>query len=670
MHYKLLLISLLFVFFNLSVQSSDSPKNNRSYVKEYEGINDSLYYSYSYADFIALDKTDESYLEVALRTSVAAEKISLLDTATLILDRIKPLLLNSTDSLKISTYYLTRSKILLKKGNLSLSETYVLKAIEYALPFYGISLASAYNTYAAILFRKGDQEKSLQFLFKIDNIYARDSSLVIEYANSINNIGNIYQEIGNYSKALVFHRKASEIYRQNNKNAQQLISYNNIAVSHLKLKDFDSAIYYLQKIIKDPNNFSNSHINSKVYLNLGIISLDKKEYNEAISNLNTSYNISLRNGDKMGQLISLFNLGETYVSNRQFDKGEEVLNSALSLIQEMGTNRYFKEVHALLYELSVEKGDYKAALNYHKAYSDFQDSIYENVESRVFDMMELKYRSERESFKDSLKLVRKNNIIAVSEAKREQEQKSEQILRNLLIVCLLFAAGIIILILNKYKSQRKSNAIIDATNEELKKTLISKEEKELLLKEIHHRVKNNLQIISSLMRLQSNITVENSLKTNYQEMQGRINSMALVHEQLYGSTDFSLINVSDYTSVLIDRIQRGYSSVGVQINKRIEIEELSIETLIPLGLLLNELLTNCFKYAVHDAGGIVEIRLSSTSDGGRYLLINDNGPGVDNVDEVFNKGTFGGELFKTLIEQLDGKYKLSSENGFKVEVFF
>ncbi len=670
MSYKIFLFFVLLLHYHPFAQSKESKESNQSLANQYEGINDSLHYVYSLAALSDLTTLDSGYVKAALNVSLAAEKMSLLDTSEQILNRVYPMLLVSKDSSMTSIYHLIKAKVLVKRGDLITAEEEILKSIAHALPSFGIELAKAYNTYAAILFRKWDQDNSLEYLFKVSEIYTIDSSIVIEYANSLNNIGNIYQEIGNFDKAMIYHRKASNIYRKNEKWAQQIISYNNLAVSLIKLKQYDSASYYLNRVLKDPHNFSNSHISGKAYLNLGIIFLNQEKYKRSIAYFQKSYSIYENSGDKMGQIICLFSLGEALVSDGQLDEGEEVLIRALMLIKELGVNRYFREVHNLLYELNVERKDYKEALKYHKAYSDFQDSIYDNIESRILDMMELKYNSERKSFKDSLNLVRKNNHIAVAAAKREQELENELILRNLLLTCLVFAAGIIILFFNRYKTQKKNNAIIDATNEELKKTLISKEEKELLLKEIHHRVKNNLQIISSLMRLQSNITAEYRLKSNYQEMQGRINSMALVHEQLYGATDFSVIRVVDYTNILIDRIQKVYSCNGARVNKRIEIEELTIEVLIPLGLLLNELLTNCFKYAILDDSGVIDIQVSTTEEGGRYLLVRDNGPGVDDVENVFNKGTFGGELFKTLIDQLDASYKLTSSGGFKVEVFF
>lgn len=636
---------------------------------QYLEINDSLHYFYLNKALLSIDASNPNYLLTALSTAKAAARVSLLDTAERLLNHIQDDLYNSNDSVSLSQYYYIRSEISQKRGQLIKAENEISRSIDFALPNATLELARAYNTYAAILFRKGKQEESLNTLFKVEKVYARDSSIIVEYANSNNNIGNIYQEIGNYQKALTYHYKACKINRILNKNTNLLISYNNIAVSHIMLKNNDSALYYLDLIIKDPNNFSTSHINSKAYLNIGIIYLEKKQFDKAILNLNQSKEICLKNNDKVGSIIALFNLGECYIQNGELSKGEEVLNQALKLTREIGVNRYYSEVYTLLVRLSVKKNDYKSALKYQQAYSRYKDSLYDKVEVKVLENLEVKYNQERQIFRDSLERVRENNIIALAQEKRIQQLESEQNIRNLLSICLLFIAGLLFLIYSKYRAQKKSNAIIDATNEELKRTLISKEEKEVLLKEIHHRVKNNLQIISSLMRLQSNTSKSYQLKANYQEMQGRINSMALVHQQLYGSKDFATIDVADYINTLVDRVQSVYSSEGIEVEKSIEIKDLTIEELIPLGLLVNELLTNCFKYAFKSDSGFIKI-IVKYADGKRYLSITDNGVGLDNPDEAFDKGTFGAELFKTLVLQLDGEYKLSSENGLKVEVYF
>jgi two-component sensor histidine kinase len=663
---------LLFIFFISGIVNANKITTHQDWLelsKQYQDIDDSLFYHYTQNALKSISEDHNEYLSVSLLTARSAAKVSLLDTAEFILDRINDRIYMSTDSLLLAQYYYVRSFISQKRGKLVRAENEILRSIEFAKEKSNLELARAYNLYASILFRKGKQEASLNTLFKVEDIYAIDSSIVIEYANSNNNIGNIYQEIGNYEKALTYHRKASLINQKLQKNANLLISYNNIAVSHLKMKESDSALYYLRLIIDNPNNHAFSHINSKAYLNIGVIYLDRKDFKTAIANLNQSKLINENNDDKVGCIIALFNMGEVYIQSNQLQKGKEVLEKALQLTKEIGVNRYYSEVYGRLVRLSVKNKNYKEALTYQQAYSNFKDSLYDKVEIKVLENIEVKYNQERQLFRDSLDRVRENNIIALAQEKRIQQLESEQNIRNLLSICLLFIAGLLFLIYSKYRAQKRSNAIIDATNEELKRTLISKEEKEVLLKEIHHRVKNNLQIISSLMRLQSNTSKSFQLKANYQEMQGRINSMALVHQQLYGSKDFTLIDVAEYINTLVDRVQNVYSSEGIHVVKHIEIKDLTIEELIPLGLLINELLTNCFKYAFKEDIGEIEINVKYI-DERRYLSIEDNGVGLEDPEKEFDKGTFGAELFKTLVEQLDGSYELSSEGGLKVEVYF
>ena len=669
---KFLSLSLL-LFFSTLIFSRSKVDSNYVYwdklAKEQIYKNDSLYHVYATKAFLLCPKKSDQYLDVILQSANSAFTVLKLDTALYYLDIALPLLSERNKPIQFGNYYTISSAVNQYLGNLAKAESEALLAIKSLINGPKEELAEAYNVLSAVLYKRGKNKESLEALLKVPPMYAA-GELSNELSRTFNNMGNIYYSFGDYQKALNFQLKCAEIDRKLGNFSNLLKVYNNIGISYDGLGKSDSSFYYYNEVINDTvHNYANSLINSKTHLNIGILHLNNDEYTKAIESFNRSKEICALNGDKVGIIFVLINLGEVYTEQSDYNNAEASLKQGLVYAKELGTSRYLEVIYSRLVEVSSKRKDYKKAFEYQTSYLALKDSIYDGVEIRVLENLEQKYEVERQIFQDSLDLVRQNNLLALSQEKRFQELESEQNIRNLLSICLLFSAGMFFLIYSKYRAQKKSNAIIDSTNEQLKKTLISKEEKELLLKEIHHRVKNNLQIISSLMRLQSNTTTDYKLKSNYQEMQDRINSMALVHEQLYGSNDFSTIKVSDYANRLIDRLQKVYSDDGVEVIKRIRIKELSIEVLIPLGLLVNELLTNCFKYAVSEDGGLVEVELSSNNDG-KYLMIRDNGPGVEDVDKVFNKGTFGAELFKTLVEQLDGTYKITSDKGFKVEVFF
>ena len=197
----------------------------------------------------------------------------------------------------------------------------------------------------------------------------------------------------------------------------------------------------------------------------------------------------------------------------------------------------------------------------------------------------------------------------------------------------------------------------------------SLKEKEVLLKEIHHRVKNNLQIISSLLSLQSeNISSDNPVRT-FRESQDRIRSMALIHEKLYQSKDFSHIDFREYVRSLTAYLSRSYiTRSGIEIVIDIEGVSLGIDTAIPCGLIINELVSNSLKYAF-PGGRPGEIRVGLSRSGNRYtLIVSDNGTGLPAGMDFRNTTSLGLQLVNTLVDQLGGTIDLdtSRETRFKI----
>lgn len=213
---------------------------------------------------------------------------------------------------------------------------------------------------------------------------------------------------------------------------------------------------------------------------------------------------------------------------------------------------------------------------------------------------------------------------------------------------------------------------VNMLGEELESSSISLKEKEQLLKEIHHRVKNNLQIISSLLSLQSEFIQDEKLLTIIRESKNRIHSMALIHEMLYSSKKINRVNVHDYVTRLFDSIYETFQTNQLDIYFEIEINrdlELGIDTMILLGLILNEIVTNSIKYAFPDKKGKIVIDITSQEN--QYtLIILDNGIGLPiNYKEKQTK-SLGLQLINMLSEQLDGVLQVDISRGTKYELIF
>lgn len=212
------------------------------------------------------------------------------------------------------------------------------------------------------------------------------------------------------------------------------------------------------------------------------------------------------------------------------------------------------------------------------------------------------------------------------------------------------------------QKERFEKIIKDRTAEIIKK----RDENEILLKEVHHRVKNNLQIINSLINIQSDYVSDPKATELFREIRNRIRTISLVHEKLYKSEDYGRINVKEYINMLVENLIETYSyNKEIELKLDLEVQHFNLNTIIPMGLLLNEIISNSFKYAFNDVNnGIIEIELHKSNVKEEYtIIIGDNGKGFN--DEVFNNETttLGLELIKILSNQLNGEIEKIQKPG-------
>jgi two-component sensor histidine kinase len=197
-------------------------------------------------------------------------------------------------------------------------------------------------------------------------------------------------------------------------------------------------------------------------------------------------------------------------------------------------------------------------------------------------------------------------------------------------------------------------------------------EKEMLLKEIHHRVKNNLMVISSLLNLQSSYIKDKQALDIFKESQNRAKSMALIHERLYRSTDLRRIDFGDYIQTLSNDLFHTYMQdpSRVKLNMNVENVMVDINTTVPLGLIVNELVTNSMKHAfVNDHKG--KINIDFHKDGDLFILIvGDSGVGFPEDLDFRNTASLGLQLVNNLTGQIDGKIELNRKNGTEFKITF
>lgn len=295
-------------------------------------------------------------------------------------------------------------------------------------------------------------------------------------------------------------------------------------------------------------------------------------------------------------------------------------------------------------EIYANLGDYKTALLYKQKAYVLRDSIASKESDAKMSEMLTKYESKK-----------KEETIAYQETKISQ-QKTVQLLGVVVVALLL---GLLVFGYISYQSRNKKNALLAVKNAE----------NELLLKEIHHRVKNNLEIVSSLLALQSSQISDQNTKDAMQESQNRVNSIGIVHQKLYQGTNLGAIEMKEYVFNLSESILDSFGAEDrVKLELAMEKLDLDIDTAVPLGLIINELITNTIKYAFPNGkNGKLTIKLEKKSDSILQLIVEDNGIGKSGTIQ----GTgFGGQLISLLTSQLNGTMQEDNQNGTKVTFDF
>jgi two-component sensor histidine kinase len=205
------------------------------------------------------------------------------------------------------------------------------------------------------------------------------------------------------------------------------------------------------------------------------------------------------------------------------------------------------------------------------------------------------------------------------------------------------------------------------------KSTASLREKEILLREIHHRVKNNMQILTSLLRLQTRQADSQELREVLQESEARIRSMGLLHEKLYQSESVSVINMHGYLRTLTGELIRVNTPQGARREVKINVHgvDLGLDTALPCGLIITELVTNALKYAFPGRPeGIIYVSLGTTSEGNYQMVVWDNGIGMNQDFDISKATSLGMRLVKMLTDQLNGKLDVDCSQGTRVMVTF
>ena len=516
-------------------------------------------------------------------------------------------------------------------------------------------LTSLYINYGAAYYYAGNQGLALEYWLKAYSKSTKDAQDE-NYSYLLNNIATTYDDIGKPKDALIYYKTSLELKKNRKDSSGYYNTERNIASVFLDLELVDSATYHINNSIigfKELGENKNVVVSQVV---LADILLTQNKHNAAFS---TIEQIS----DEI-ETLSVSRKIEAYIVRIEIAKGQKQWPSGLKMIDELLEMIYQNKRYIHLVEVLRLKSFFLAKLH---------QPIYALQLQLDADSVAQKNTSASRLYFEEEMQVRFNTVLKEAENQRLQAEGEIQQLklnrskRNMIFaVVSLIGLSFFTWFVYKNKSRvQKFNKTLEHQNQIIEKSL---HEKEFLLKEIHHRVKNNLQVISSLLKLQSKSITDEKAQQALDEGRSRVRSMALIHQNLYQEDNLSGINAEHYFKQLIGELVETYNIDQDKITIEMNIRDivLDVEILVPLGLITNELISNVFKYAfIGREEGQLTISLEEFGDTLHYK-VEDNGVGYD--PSLIPRKSFGLRLIRAFVERLRAEYQIQSENGTKIEL--
>jgi len=364
----------------------------------------------------------------------------------------------------------------------------------------------------------------------------------------------------------------------------------------------------------------------------------------------------MRRSEVDGQFADLF------VERKQYRKAREFLNRRFisPSIMDGGLAPNLQAYRQLIFIDSI-LGDNAAAVTHYRKYVQLRDSGFQLSKLRQAEELQVIYQMKE----------KENEISSLTQQTKLEKANSEKaaLVRDLTIAGIFAALIIAALLFRQSRLRKKNNQVIMAQNEQLQQLLA---DKEWLLKEIHHRVKNNLQIIMSLLDSQSEYINNDAALAAIEDNMRRVHAMALIHQKLYQSEDIATIAMPDYVDELVSYARESFDTNNrIVFEQKIEPLNLDVSQTIPLGLIINESIVNTIKYAFpHGRKGVVRIHFYKDETSHLVLKIADNGVGLPPEFDTKAHTSLGFDLMQGLTKQLNGSFLFESNNGLHITIRF
>lgn len=623
--------------------------------------------------------------------------------------------LNAVELLKKCSCYKELGDAYVSLGMLTIltsEESYIARAGYYqqALHYYELSAnkerqADVLRDLGDIHFMLGDKLLALSEVKRSLAIYQSIGYVKLQGIYDL--IGTFSSFIGDYIQATRYGLLAIKTGEMLHDSSNQMSTiYNRYGVNLYNLNQFDSAVHYWEKAVAIAANNNDAHTVNVVSFNIvdACLRKDRSEYAlHVLENIRSKYTLEQ---DHISLVLSFV---KVYVSLKQFNKALPYVNELVETDKGLekadrerinfipallgyylatgqlnkldyysheyvncselrGTPLAMSRAYLWRFRADSTLGNYKAAIADYENYIKLKDSIFNEKKSQQISSLQIQYETEKKE---------QNIQLLTKQAQLKQTQFDRvRLTKNIIIGGAVMLAILLGLGYNRYRLKQRSNTLLEAQQQEinLKNESLNRlvKEKEWLVKEMHHRVKNNLQVVMSLLNTQSMYLDNAAAQAAIQESQHRMHTISLIHQKLYQSDNSAMVSMPAYVRELIDYLRDSLAAgANIHFEQNIADIELDVAQAMPVGLILNEAVTNAIKYAFPDKGqGSVTVNMSRNSLHTISLIIADNGVGIPDYNNIRKKGSLGMSLMEGLASQLGSELILVNDNGLKIEIEF
>lgn len=507
-----------------------------------------------------------------------------------------------------------------------------------------------------------------------------DSSL--QLSTIYNRVGITHYQLGDYQQALDYSRKGLQIARRYKDTASILIISTNVVGTYLKTGKPKEALallnhivsIYKQPIFKDQLWIMANMV--KCYVEMG-------EYDKA--------KVFVPRLQVFSRRMSAYNYYQTmiydalisyYLAIMQYGTASYYCSLQADVCKKIGLVNVLSNNYLRWFRADSALKNYPAAIKHYQEYKIMNDSLFHVTKAGQIARLQVQYDIDKKD-KD-IRLQQQNIELLTRQGLLQRSAlKQARFTRNVIISGTVLLLLVLILGFNRYQLKQQNNKQLQQKQDEIYEQNLSLqqliamqdkllEEKEWLVKEIHHRVKNNLQIVMSLLNTQASYLHDADALEAISESKHRMHAISLIHQKLYQSENMALIDMQTYTCELVGYLKDSFEDVQrIYFDLQITEVKLDVSQAVPVGLILNEALTNAIKYAFRkDETGTVVVSLQYGLNNQLVLTVSDNGQGFPPGFDVRTQGTMGTRLMETLAEQLEGTITIREEQGISVTVSF